>query len=54
MRYMNTIKIKLTPEQRATLLVSAKVLDKNGDYHKDFFRNETVEKNKVHKANAGK
>ena len=42
--------IKLTPEQRAALLVSAKILDKNGIYHKDFFRPETVAKSKERKA----
>jgi hypothetical protein len=51
---MNTIKIKLTPQQRAELLVSAKILDENGYYHKDFFSKETVEKSKMKQANAGR
>jgi hypothetical protein len=51
---MNSMTIKLTPEQRAGLLISAKILDKDGNYHKDFFRPETVEKSKARKANAGK
>lgn len=51
---MNTIKIKLTPQQRAELLVSAKILDENGYYHKDFFSKETVEKSKMKQANTGR
>lgn len=43
-----------TPEERAALLIKAKILDENGNYHKDFFRPETVEKSKARKANAGK
>jgi hypothetical protein len=43
-----------TPEERAALLVKAKILDENGNYHKDFFRPETVEKSKARKVNAGK
>ncbi len=51
---MNAIKIKLTPQQRAKLLISAKILDKKGNYHKDFFSTETVEKSKArNKAHAG-
>ncbi len=41
-----------TPEERAALLIKAKILDENGNYHKDFFRPETVEKSKARKANA--
>lgn len=40
----------LTPEQRAELLIRAKILDEDGNYHKDFFSEETVEKSKRRKA----
>ncbi len=43
-----------TPEERAALLIKAKILDENGNYHKDYFRPETVEKSKARKANTGK
>lgn len=43
-----------TAEERAALLIKAKILDENGIYHKDFFRHETVEKSKARKANAEK
>jgi hypothetical protein len=38
-----------TPEQRAALLVSAKILDKNGNYDARFFSAETVKKSKERK-----
>lgn len=40
-----------TPEQRAKLLVRAKILDENGHYHPDFFSEETVAKSKANKFN---
>ena len=42
-------RFNLTKEQRAELLIRAKILDENGNYHKDFFRPETVEKSKARK-----
>lgn len=36
----------ITPEERAALLVSAKILTEDGEYHPDFFSTETIEKNK--------
>ena len=42
--------IKLTAKQRADLLVSAKILDKNGNYDARFFSKETVEKSKARNA----
>lgn len=39
--------IKLTAKQRADLLVSAKILDRNGNYNARFFSKETVEKSRV-------
>lgn len=41
-----------TPQQRAALLVKAKILDKNGNYDARFFSKETVAKSKANKANA--
>jgi len=38
-----------TPEQRRALLIKANILDKNGDYLPDFFRADTVKKNKEHR-----
>jgi hypothetical protein len=40
---------KLSAKRRAELLVSAKILDEDGNYHKDFFSKETIEKNKTRK-----
>lgn len=37
---------KLTHEQQDELLVSAKILDEHGHYHKDYFSRDTVEKSK--------
>ena len=34
--------------------LSAKILDENGYYHKDFFSKETVEKSKMKQANTGR
>lgn len=36
----------LTKEQRMELLYIAKILDKDGNYHPDFFSEETVRKSK--------
>lgn len=36
----------LTKEQRMELLYTAKILDKDGNYHPDFFSEETVRKSK--------
>jgi hypothetical protein len=48
---INKIKkeFKLSAKRRAELLVSAKILDEDGNYHKDFFSKETIEKNKTRK-----
>lgn len=40
-----------TPQQRAALLVKAKILDKNGNYDARFFSKETVAKSKMKQAN---
>jgi hypothetical protein len=40
------IRRALTSEERMALLVSAKILTEDGEYHPDFFRDETVEKSK--------
>lgn len=42
-------KIKLSAKRRAELLVSAKILDEDGNYHKDYFSEETVAKSKQNK-----
>jgi hypothetical protein len=39
-------KVKRTQEQRLALLVKAKILDEKGNYLSEFFREETVQKNK--------
>lgn len=39
----------LTKEQRLELLYSAKILDKDGNYHPDFFSEETIRKSKENK-----
>jgi hypothetical protein len=49
-QWINKMKIR-TPEQRAALLVKAKILDKNGNYDARFFSKETVEKSKVNNSN---
>lgn len=36
--------VKRTPEECDALLVKAKILDENGDYHPDFFSEETIQK----------
>jgi hypothetical protein len=36
----------ITPEERAALLVSAKILTEDGEYHPDFFSEETILKSK--------
>ena len=36
----------LTKEQRLELLYRAKILDENGNYHPDFFSEETIRKSK--------
>ena len=39
-------KRKSTPEEMRDLLIKAKVLDEDGNYHKDYFSKETIERNK--------
>lgn len=39
----------LTKQQRLELLYSAKILDKDGNYHPDFFSEETIRKSKENK-----
>lgn len=48
---LNISRLELTPQQRAELLVSAKILDANGHYHKDYFSKETVDKSKIKHTN---
>jgi hypothetical protein len=36
----------LTKEQRMELLYKAKILDKDGNYHPDFFSEETIRRSK--------
>jgi|694.fasta_scaffold13139_7 hypothetical protein len=45
-KIVGLMKIEKNAEIRAKLLVSAKILDENGHYHSDFFREETVAKSK--------
>jgi hypothetical protein len=37
---------KMTKEERRKLLIDAKILTEDGEYHPDFFTKETVEKSK--------
>jgi hypothetical protein len=46
---MNAIKIKLTDKQRADLLISSKILKKDGSYNPRFFSGEIIAKTKVKK-----
>jgi hypothetical protein len=39
----------LTKEQRLELLYKAKILDEDGNYHPDFFSEETIRKDKERK-----
>jgi len=39
----------LTKEQRLELLYKAKILDEDGNYHPDFFNEETIQKDKERK-----
>lgn len=44
---MDLAKLKRrTPKERAALLVSAKILTEDGEYHPDFFSAETIAKSK--------
>jgi hypothetical protein len=40
---------KTTPEERKELLVKAKILTEDGNYHPDFFSEETINKEKWRK-----
>lgn len=42
-------KLQLTKEQRLQLLYDAKILNKDGSYHPDFFSDETVRKSREKK-----